>query len=381
MADSMTVLRQAGPPGTKRNIVVIGDGFTAADQATFNTDLEGLRMFNEKEITVFPTYGYRTSDEWTIPVRVWVHKRRRVDHLTDDHIRTLLKDDERGLVPSEHEIIRCRKCVSDFIADSDSGERVVLLDETGVELYRFASETNANGLAEGEFHLPLDRAGRLTIMARVEQTLGRDFEGQGRVMLLEPEGKSVVSDIDDTIKVSEIPAGPGIILRNTFLRDYVAAEGMLDRYSRFGDVSFHYVSGSPWQLFRLLHKFLIEDGGFPEGTFHMKSLRTSPLDLLNFIRDLKKFVAGKDWYTKEQKIEQISGLMDYLPRRTFTLIGDSGELDPEVFTELRQKRSHQIERIVIRDVVNARVNAPERLRAVDEVIEAPLITLGSSQFR
>ncbi|MBA2322647.1 MAG: hypothetical protein H0V92_01030 [Pseudonocardiales bacterium] len=36
MADSMTVLRNAGPPGTKRNIAVLGDGFTAADQAAYN---------------------------------------------------------------------------------------------------------------------------------------------------------------------------------------------------------------------------------------------------------------------------------------------------------------------------------------------------------
>jgi len=36
MADSMTVLRKAGPPGTKRNVVVLGDGFTAADQSTYN---------------------------------------------------------------------------------------------------------------------------------------------------------------------------------------------------------------------------------------------------------------------------------------------------------------------------------------------------------
>ena len=36
MADSMTVLRKAGPPGTKRNIAVLGDGFTAADQAAYN---------------------------------------------------------------------------------------------------------------------------------------------------------------------------------------------------------------------------------------------------------------------------------------------------------------------------------------------------------
>ena len=36
MADSMTVLRKAGPPGTKRNIAVLGDGFAAADQAAYN---------------------------------------------------------------------------------------------------------------------------------------------------------------------------------------------------------------------------------------------------------------------------------------------------------------------------------------------------------
>jgi IgA Peptidase M64/FG-GAP-like repeat len=44
MADSMTVLRQAGPPGTKRNIVVMGDGFTAADQTTFNTYVQTALM-------------------------------------------------------------------------------------------------------------------------------------------------------------------------------------------------------------------------------------------------------------------------------------------------------------------------------------------------
>jgi IgA Peptidase M64 len=36
VADSMTVLRRAGPPGTKRNVAVLGDGYTAADQAAYN---------------------------------------------------------------------------------------------------------------------------------------------------------------------------------------------------------------------------------------------------------------------------------------------------------------------------------------------------------
>ena len=198
-------------------------------------------------------------------------------------------------------------------------------------------------------------------------------------MLLEPDGKSVVSDIDDTIKVSEIPAGKAIVLRNTFLRQYVVAEGMKPRYLGFGDRAFHYVSGSPWQLFGLLHPFLIEREGFPAGTFHMKSLRTNPLDLANFARDLKNFVSGKA-ATKEQKIGQISELMENLPQRKFTLIGDSGELDPEVFTKLRKKRGAQVERIVIRDVVGAKLCAPERLDAVDEIIDAGMIVAGVSQF-
>ncbi|GAA1565380.1 MULTISPECIES: M64 family metallopeptidase [Kribbella] len=37
MADSMTVLRKAGPPGVKRNIAVLGDGFTALDQVAYNS--------------------------------------------------------------------------------------------------------------------------------------------------------------------------------------------------------------------------------------------------------------------------------------------------------------------------------------------------------
>jgi hypothetical protein len=36
MANGMTVLRNAGPPGVKRNIAVFGDGFTAADQGAYN---------------------------------------------------------------------------------------------------------------------------------------------------------------------------------------------------------------------------------------------------------------------------------------------------------------------------------------------------------
>lgn len=331
----------------------------------------------DKVITVYPTYGYRNGDGWKIPMRVWVHKPRRIDAMPDDLVRRLIDD---GWSMQEEEGLRCRECITDLIADDDSGEEVTFrLDGRG-QVYPFDSETNDNGFVEQTFEAPGNLSGWLTVTAEVKGPLGGKIHtGRGRVRLLEPEGRSVVSDIDDTIKVSEIPAGARIVLRNTFLRPYVAAGGMLERYRGLGDVSFHYVSGSPWQLFRLLNTFLVEETSFPEGTFHMKSLRKNPLDLDGFIRDLKNFVAGKQ-YTKEQKIDQISGLIRNLPGRTFTLIGDSGELDPEVFSQVKADFPGHVAKIIIRDVVGARASAPERLRDVDEIIEAPLITPGVSQF-
>jgi hypothetical protein len=37
MADSMTVLLRSGSPGTKRNLAIVGDGFTASDQGVYDT--------------------------------------------------------------------------------------------------------------------------------------------------------------------------------------------------------------------------------------------------------------------------------------------------------------------------------------------------------
>ena len=42
MPDSMTQILMSGPPGTKRNIAVLGDGFGNADQTTYNNKVKEL---------------------------------------------------------------------------------------------------------------------------------------------------------------------------------------------------------------------------------------------------------------------------------------------------------------------------------------------------
>ena len=43
------------------------------------------------------------------------------------------------------------------------------------------------------------------------------------------------------------------------------------------------------------------------------------------------------------------------------LIGDSGELDPEIYAQIRSEFPARIQEIIIRDVVNAKTLAPQRL--------------------
>ena len=101
---------------------------------------------------------------------------------------------------------------------------------------------------------------------------GQDAPGTGSVQLLEPTGDSVISDIDDTIKIIEIPAGAEIVARNTFFRKFAAVEEMVKRYKGVKVQSFHYVSGGPWQLYRPEADFLIGVAEFPRGSFHLKPL-------------------------------------------------------------------------------------------------------------
>ncbi len=56
-----------------------------------------------------------------------------------------------------------------------------------------------------------------------------------------------------------------------------AAPGISAFYRKLNnsDTRFHYVSGSPWQLFPVLDEFL-GDNSFPAGSINMKEFRANP---------------------------------------------------------------------------------------------------------
>ncbi|CAF0939602.1 unnamed protein product [Rotaria sp. Silwood1] len=158
---------------------------------------------------------------------------------------------------------------------------------------------------------------------------------QCTIYVLAPNGISVISDIDDTIKVSNV-LSKTLLLKHTFYSYFKPIEGMNNLYQKWHEqkCQFHYVSASPWQLYPALRCFMAKYN-FPMGTMNLRKFTWG-----------LKFFKPADTY----KIETISEMIDAYPLRKYICVGDSGELDPEIYSKLYTKYPQSIVHIFIRDI-------------------------------
>lgn len=162
---------------------------------------------------------------------------------------------------------------------------------------------------------------------------------RGRIQCVEEEGVSVISDIDDTVKITNV-AHRRELLANTFLREFAAVPGMVEAFRRLAGsgTAFHYVSASPWQLAPSLCEFFTA-AGLPAGSMHLKLFRLKDSTPLGRLPSRKR--------SKRRAIERI--LADF-PGRRFVLVGDSGERDPEVYAAVARRHPEQVQSVLIRQV-------------------------------
>lgn len=230
------------------------------------------------------------------------------------------------------------------------------------------------------------------------------------LLLIPPEGLSIISDIDDTVKLSDV-LNKRELLRNTFLREFVPVDGMASLYRHWEeqhDAVFHYVSASPWQLQPELESFL-RSTGFPPATFHLKSVRVNALpgsgdSLLNLLekgasfkpRHIEVRLGSRTHSTPVHAPMSVLAhtravfmavvrrgvmqqLMQNFPRRSFWLVGDSGEQDPEAYGRValaarRDLPDQEPVRIFIRTIKGAN-NTEERFLKAFEGLDPESWTL------
>ncbi|CAI2185399.1 1135_t:CDS:2 [Funneliformis geosporum] len=127
----------------------------------------------------------------------------------------------------------------------------------------------------------------------------------GVVNLVEPEDTNILH-------------GAKIVFTNTFLQPFKDVQGMSDLYRKFS---------------------FFQTYNFPPGSAHFK-----------FYDGLIKSAYEQKENPMASKFMYIRELLKDFPNRKFILIGDTGELDPELYTTIARENPGRILRIYVRDV-------------------------------
>jgi len=317
---------------------------------------------SDEEVIFFNTAARldTVAGQWVAPIHGWIFE-PETDSIRRMAVLAVLRealdvDDERA-----GERLFNRRAAA-FLVDNESGKTLTLRvgDRTVT-----VGPSEQNGHLTGSIRLSLEEADRLSRPDKfgrqwVEFELVTSDSDRRRfsakTVLVQPAGLSVISDIDDTIKITEVTDHEEMI-ENTFFKPYRPVPGMARLYQGWAHQGavIHFVSASPWQLYEPLTEFMSEHG-FPAATFHLKTFYWKDSRFLSLFAD-----------PLDYKLKVVEPLIRSFPQRQFILVGDSGEKDPEAYGLLARKYPDQVAFILIRAMENESPDSA-RFRAAFEGI-------------
>jgi hypothetical protein len=314
---------------------------------------------NDEMVWFFPVLAVEQADgSFKVRIDAWVFEEES-RRLATSAFASWMKIDLDKLSPEQKATFAERTRY--FHTDSERGKelkvRLFNPDMRLTEQVFTLPRTDASGRAQGEFSVGkewvqwkgdwdvLSGSGLVTwILEAPRHPRHREL---GFAEVISAEGVFIVSDIDDTIKISEV-RDKKALMRNTFVEPFRAVPGMAEWYQEMKrsdpQVFFHYISASPMQLYPALEEFLFAH--FPMGVLHLRE-STSWRTL---------YANQKDSIAHKKKV--LTRLLTDYPKRKFILIGDSGESDPEIYADIARDYPERILAIHIRNVTGEDRAAP-----------------------
>ncbi len=183
----------------------------------------------------------------------------------------------------------------------------------------------------------------------------------------------VISDIDDTILHTGVASlFKWRVIANTFFKNFdkrLPIEGTIHFYKKLhmgknnNPINpFFYVSNSPWNLYDYLSAFF-KKHLFPKGPILLRDLRT-PFD-----KTPKPKIPHKQ--------SEILNLLKMYPKMRFILIGDSGEKDADIYTQIAKEYPGRILAIYLRNVLHRRKE--KRIQRIIDLFDAcPILLVSTS---
>jgi phosphatidate phosphatase APP1 len=209
-------------------------------------------------------------------------------------------------------------------------------------------ETTSDG--EGYFSVELEAPGSPAGWHEIQlELLDRPAAETGKVLVPPADAEfGVVSDIDDTVIQSDVTRKIRMLVKlalsNAHTRKPFQGVAAFYRALHRGRNPFFYVSKSPHNLYSPLVEFL-----------QHQQLPAGPLLLRDYGVRTKK----------DHKTVAIAKILTTYPALRFILIGDSGERDPEIYTDILRRFPERIRVIYIRSIDRS----PARLKAIEKLVE------------
>jgi phosphatidate phosphatase APP1 len=302
-----------------------------------------LGMLGRREITVLPFIGYGTPDRVRVRGRVVLGRapgRPAAADLVDDPTEGQPPPRSRW-APWRERWATFREGVAPFLT--------VEIPACSVAMRGPVDRTAARADRQGYVDLLVEAGGLAPGWHRVSMTAtwrGHSTEAALPVLVVDPAATlAVVSDLDDTVIESGITRGLEV-LRLTLLTEVTERTplaGAAELYRALtvprggGSVPVFYLSTSPWNLFEVLTRFLVLRR-FPAGPLLLTDWGPSRTNLFRVP-------------TQEHKLTLIRALLADHPALQIVLIGDTGQLDPEIYATIAQEAPNRVRAIYVRRTV------------------------------
>ncbi|TKA77460.1 hypothetical protein B0A55_04759 [Friedmanniomyces simplex] len=191
-------------------------------------------------------------------------------------------------------------------------------------------------------------------------TLPPPFGLPSTTVFAEEQGWGIISDIDDTIKVTQSTSPIGILKTTFTVETPQPITGMPELYVHIqrtltlqpstntntsttqqpNPPPFFYLSASPYNLYPFLLHF--RNTHYPPGTIILRDASW---------QNLGGLIASLQQNTQAYKADRMTKIHSWLPHRKFVCLGDSTQSDPEAYGEMARKYPGWIRAVFIRKVV------------------------------
>ncbi len=305
--------------------------------------LSASPLEHDEDVIIFPVSASITPNgRWKIPLHHWVYELKEDSLLGKLSQKVIAESLElAGLSNDDTHSTVFKQRIKWFLTDNKGWKKLsVSLSKINPNDHIALNKTTFNGHAYTDIYLATKKELRTRswIEVNIDSKSKHKRQFKGEVQLIPANGLSVISDIDDTIKVSEV-LDKQKLLKNTFVAPYQVVKGMPELYQHLKErgAYFHYVSASPWQLYPSLQPFM--QAHYPKGTLMFRHFRLKDTSFIEFLGS-----------SKDYKIKKIRAIIKRYPKHRFILIGDSGEHDAEIYATIYQQFPKNIQSIWIRNV-------------------------------